>query len=105
MFRSYLGTEHLSIGYLALSGAIAGTCQVVATNPMEIVKIRMQMSASSGGHVTYGSIIRDLGISGLYTSFHATLLRYVYSLFTVIGESFFTLFRAGSTSEAFKFLD
>lgn len=79
MFRAQLGTENLTIPYLALSGAIAGTCQVVATNPMEIVKIRMQMSASHGGNVTYGSIIRDLGISGLYTGMHATLLRYGFS--------------------------
>ena len=80
MFKDYLGTEKLSIGYLALSGAIAGTCQVVATNPMEVVKIRMQMSAHGTVQPTYGQVIRDLGISGLYTGIRATLLRYALLL-------------------------
>jgi solute carrier family 25 aspartate/glutamate transporter 12/13 len=77
MFKEYLGTETLTIPYLAASGAIAGTCQVIATNPMEIVKIRMQMSSHSGAPPSYGQVIRDLGLSGLYTGVRATLLRFV----------------------------
>lgn len=76
MFRDYLGTENLSITYLALSGAIAGTCQVIATNPMEVVKIRMQMSSQQGATPQYGAVLRQLGLSGLYTGVSATLLRY-----------------------------
>jgi hypothetical protein len=80
MFKDYLGTDTLTIPYLAASGAIAGTCQVVATNPMEVVKIRMQMSAHGVAPPSYGQIIRELGISGLYTGVSATLLRYVVPL-------------------------
>ena len=75
MFKEYLGTDTLTIPYLAASGAIAGTCQVVATNPMEVVKIRMQMSAHGGATPSYAQIIGDLGLSGLYTGARATLLR------------------------------
>lgn len=35
----------IEVQYEALSGALAGFCQVTATNPMEITKIRMQMQA------------------------------------------------------------
>jgi solute carrier family 25 aspartate/glutamate transporter 12/13 len=75
MFRERLGKEELSIPYLAASGAIAGTCQVIATNPMEVVKIRMQMSAHGGASPAYGQVLRELGLSGLYTGVAATLLR------------------------------
>lgn len=82
MFRERLGTENLSITYLALSGAIAGTCQVIATNPMEVVKINMQMQAQGAAPVSYGQLIRELGLSGLYRGVSATLLRYVPLLTT-----------------------
>lgn len=76
MFRERLGTENLSITYLALSGAIAGTCQVIATNPMEVVKINMQMAAAGTTPPSYGKLISELGIAGLYRGVSATLLRY-----------------------------
>lgn len=42
-------------------------CQVIFTNPMEIVKIRMQVSGESGARaVSTTSIIRELGFFGLY---------------------------------------
>lgn len=38
-----------------LAGALAGTTQVIATNPMETVKIRMQMAANPSAHVISGN--------------------------------------------------
>lgn len=75
-----------SLGMLA--GALAGTTQVIATNPMETVKIRMQMAAitaattsASVGSMTMReipstfSVIKDLGLTGLYRGSLATLSR------------------------------
>lgn len=61
-----------------LCGAIAGFCQVVATNPMEIVKIQMQLASKSlpnrdGTHLL--GVIRSLGLRGLYRGTLATLCR------------------------------
>ncbi|KAJ1929131.1 mitochondrial aspartate-glutamate transporter agc1 [Tieghemiomyces parasiticus] len=74
-----------------LSGATAGFCQVVVTNPMEIVKIHMQVAgaqaASSGTgpppqRPTALGIVRQLGLRGLYRGTPATLLRDVpFSIF------------------------
>lgn len=43
-------------------------CQVIFTNPMEIVKIRMQVSGEVGqvGRVSTMSIVKELGFFGLY---------------------------------------
>jgi hypothetical protein len=61
---------------LATAGATAGLCQFVATNPMEIVKIRMQMqSKTDGAKLSGGQIVRELGLRGLYTGGKATLMR------------------------------
>lgn len=74
------------------AGALAGFAQVVATNPMEIVKIRLQMqgqkaaaSAAGGGSNAAISmppprqsaldVARGLGIRGLFRGAPATLLR------------------------------
>ena len=47
-FREMFEKEDGSIelGHEILAGAGAGFCQVIATNPMEITKIRMQMQAT-----------------------------------------------------------
>lgn len=71
IFRQKLGTEQLPIPYLVAAGATAGTAQFVATNPMEIVKIRMQ---TTHGQTTM-QVVRELGFRGLYTGAPATLLR------------------------------
>ncbi|EMR08943.1 hypothetical protein PNEG_02723 [Pneumocystis murina B123] len=64
-----------------LAGASAGASQVIFTNPLEIVKIRLQMQ---GEHIVSSKdafrknalfIIRDLGLSGLYKGTSACLLR------------------------------
>ncbi|WFD18703.1 mitochondrial aspartate-glutamate transporter agc1 [Malassezia caprae] len=63
-----------------LAGSVAGGSQVVFTNPLEIVKIRLQVqgeSASDPSQVKKGalSIIRRLGLLGLYKGAGACLLR------------------------------
>ncbi|KAI8867282.1 mitochondrial carrier [Ramicandelaber brevisporus] len=68
--------DQLSVIDGMVAGATAGTCQVIATNPMEIVKIHMQMAASSGNaQLTASQVVRSLGLRGLYTGASATLLR------------------------------
>lgn len=69
-----------------LAGAMAGTTQVIATNPMETVKIRMQMAAVSSSTIGVSnvavqsvpstfSVVKDLGFKGLYRGSIATLSR------------------------------
>ena len=47
----------------------AGASQVVFTNPLEIVKIRLQVAgeiASTGQKISALSVIKELGFLGLY---------------------------------------
>jgi len=70
--REWLGNgdgEGLGSGLGMVAGATAGFCQVVATNPMEIVKIRMQLGGS------LSTIFKDLGLRGMYKGTAATLCR------------------------------
>eukprot|EP00960_Hanusia_phi_P033018 750196-Hanusia_phi.AAC.4 len=56
----------------ALAGSIAGLATIIATNPLEVLKIRAQMSRekkSTWDHV------KELGLTGLYTGYQATWLR------------------------------
>eukprot|EP01132_Coremiostelium_polycephalum_P004505 gene4505-5618_t len=57
-----------------LAGGFAGMSQVCVTNPLEIVKIRLQVQ-SSGPKVSAIAVIKELGISGLYKGAGACLLR------------------------------
>ncbi|XP_055923163.1 calcium-binding mitochondrial carrier protein Aralar1 isoform X2 [Eupeodes corollae] len=60
-----------------LAGACAGASQVVFTNPLEIVKIRLQVAGeiAGGAKVRALSVVRDLGLFGLYKGARACLLR------------------------------
>lgn len=60
-----------------LAGAGAGIAQVIATNPMEITKIRMQMQAllPPAERQTTLQLIKSMGLKGLYTGTMATLSR------------------------------
>lgn len=61
-----------------LAGGMAGMCQVIFTNPMEIVKIRMQVAGeihSQAKRESIGKIVRELGFFGLYKGVKACLLR------------------------------
>ena len=46
----------------------AGASQVMFTNPLEIVKIRLQVAGEvvSGKRIRAGTVIKDLGFFGLY---------------------------------------
>ena len=70
-------TGKLSIGRELLAGAGAGFCQVVVTTPMEIIKIRGQLTGAS---IT--QVVADLGVLGLYKGYPPTLARDVW--FSVI---------------------
>lgn len=67
--------------YELLAGGTAGACQVVFTNPLEIVKIRLQVQGEVV-KTTEGAqkrsamwIVRNLGLKGLYKGASACLLR------------------------------
>lgn len=76
-FMQYTG--ELPLYAEIISGGMAGGCQVIFTNPMEIVKIRMQVA----GEINRGlarsertiKIVRELGFFGLYKGVRACLLR------------------------------
>lgn len=76
----------ISMNWEILAGMSAGACQVIFTNPLEIVKIRLQMQGGSSSktlnpgeiphkRLTAGQIIKQLGIKGLYRGASACLLR------------------------------
>ncbi|CAJ1934819.1 unnamed protein product [Cylindrotheca closterium] len=69
-----------------VSGACAGACQLLVTNPSEITKIRLQMQGESmrlfreNGFrapraLSFSEVAADLGFSGLYKGAQACLLR------------------------------
>ena len=70
----------VAVPFELLAGAAAGGSQVVFTNPLEIVKIRLQVAGETnkgGERVAHGAIhiIRQLGLLGLYKGAGACLLR------------------------------
>ena len=76
----YADADSLPIPLGMLAGSTAGFCQVIATNPMEIVKINSQMAgqiALKTGTVakTSSQIVRELGLRGMYRGTPSTLLR------------------------------
>uniref|UniRef100_F6X4B8 EF-hand domain-containing protein n=2 Tax=Ciona intestinalis TaxID=7719 RepID=F6X4B8_CIOIN len=60
-----------------LAGGCAGGSQVMFTNPLEIVKIRLQVSGEIAGapKVSALKVVKELGITGLYKGARACLLR------------------------------
>jgi solute carrier family 25 aspartate/glutamate transporter 12/13 len=74
----------ITMKWEVLAGMSAGACQVIFTNPLEIVKIRLQMQGNHSPQVpgeiplkrlTAGKIVKQLGIKGLYKGASACLLR------------------------------
>ncbi|KAM7373033.1 hypothetical protein PAMP_007917 [Pampus punctatissimus] len=65
------------LGAEILAGGCAGGSQVIFTNPLEIVKIRLQVAGeiTTGPRVSAVSVIRDLGFFGLYKGSKACFLR------------------------------
>ncbi|KAF2141970.1 uncharacterized protein K452DRAFT_318314 [Aplosporella prunicola CBS 121167] len=74
-------TGHIWWGWEVLAGGSAGGCQVIFTNPLEIVKIRLQVQGEIAKSVDGAPrrsamwIIRNLGLVGLYKGASACLLR------------------------------
>ncbi|KZT27699.1 mitochondrial carrier [Neolentinus lepideus HHB14362 ss-1] len=73
-------TGRISVLWELIAGGTAGGCQVIFTNPLEIVKIRLQVqgeAAKAEGAVPRGAvhIVRSLGLFGLYKGASACLLR------------------------------
>ncbi|KAH7886041.1 mitochondrial carrier, partial [Phlebopus sp. FC_14] len=73
-------TGRIKLGWELIAGGTAGGCQVVFTNPLEIVKIRLQVQGEAAkveGAAPKGAvhIVRQLGIVGLYRGATACLLR------------------------------
>lgn len=60
-----------------LSGGCAGASQVVFTNPLEIVKIRLQVAGeiAGGSKISALSVVKELGFFGLYKGAKACFLR------------------------------
>lgn len=73
-------TGEISWPHELIAGGTAGACQVVFTNPLEIVKIRLQVQgevAKRQGTPKRSAmwIVRNLGLVGLYKGASACLLR------------------------------
>ncbi|KAF2399476.1 mitochondrial carrier [Trichodelitschia bisporula] len=74
-------TGAIWLGHELLAGGAAGGCQVIFTNPLEIVKIRLQVqgevSKSMPGAPKRSAmwIVKNLGLVGLYKGASACLLR------------------------------
>jgi solute carrier family 25 aspartate/glutamate transporter 12/13 len=80
-FREYFtacnGDGKIKIYQEMLSGAGAGFCQVIATNPMELVKIRLQLEGNRpvAEQRSTATIVKELGLRGVYKGTMSTLLR------------------------------
>ncbi|KAG0080145.1 mitochondrial aspartate-glutamate transporter agc1 [Podila epicladia] len=83
LVRRHLTDKNGNITFVGelIAGGVAGGSQVVFTNPLEIVKIRLQVAGEAAktldgaprpGAVT---IVRNLGVMGLYKGASACLLR------------------------------
>ncbi|KAL6307695.1 mitochondrial carrier [Sparassis latifolia] len=73
-------TGRIKLFWELVAGGSAGGCQVVFTNPLEIVKIRLQVQGEAAKlehAIPKGAthIIRQLGLLGLYKGASACLLR------------------------------
>ncbi|KAJ6258810.1 Mitoferrin [Drechslerella dactyloides] len=75
------GGKGISLPWEIAAGGTAGGCQVIFTNPLEIVKIRLQvqgeMSKNNPGLPRRSAlwIVKNLGLLGLYKGASACLLR------------------------------
>lgn len=83
LVRRHLTDKNGNITFMGelIAGGVAGGSQVVFTNPLEIVKIRLQVAGEAAKSLDVGprpsamTIVRTLGIVGLYKGASACLLR------------------------------
>ena len=68
---------HISVPQEMIAGACSGMANVVFTNPLEIVKIRLQVAGtySTLYMETASSVLRELGLTNIYRACVATALR------------------------------
>lgn len=68
---------HLPLWGEALAGGLGGASQVMFTNPLEIVKIRLQVAGeiADNSKVRAWTVVKELGFFGLYKGSRACFLR------------------------------
>nr|GAT57466.1 mitochondrial inner membrane protein [Mycena chlorophos] len=106
-------TGRIKLYWELVAGGTAGGCQVVFTNPLEIVKIRLQVqgeAAKAEGFAPKGAvhIIRQLGVLGLYKGASACLLRdipFSAIYFPTYGHLKKDLFHEGHNGKELSFLE
>ncbi|KIM47475.1 hypothetical protein M413DRAFT_439135 [Hebeloma cylindrosporum] len=106
-------TGRIKIGWELVAGGMAGGSQVVFTNPLEIVKIRLQVQGEAAkieGAIPKGAvhIIRQLGILGLYKGSTACLLRdipFSAIYFTAYSHLKTDVFQEGYNGKRLSFLE
>ncbi|KAH9486248.1 Calcium-binding mitochondrial carrier protein [Psilocybe cubensis] len=106
-------TGRIAVGWELVAGGLAGGSQVVFTNPLEIVKIRLQVQGEAAkveGAVPKGAIhiIRQLGILGLYKGSTACLLRdipFSAIYFTAYSHLKKDVFQEGYNDKRLSFLE
>jgi solute carrier family 25 (mitochondrial aspartate/glutamate transporter), member 12/13 len=80
------GKPKIDLKLEVLAGACAGACQLLVTNPMELIKIRLQMQGETArllrskglvppAPLSFFGVLRDLGFPGVYRGASACLLR------------------------------
>jgi hypothetical protein len=96
-YHASVTSANLPTAFAMAAGALAGFCQVIVTNPMEMVKIHMQMQGKKSSGL---EMARKLGFSGLYRFTGATLLRDVpFSLIFFPLHAKFKLFMSWDEQE------
>ncbi|KAK0466352.1 mitochondrial carrier domain-containing protein [Desarmillaria tabescens] len=106
-------TGRIKLIWELVAGGTAGGCQVVFTNPLEIVKIRLQVQGETAkleGAVPKGAvhIIRQLGVLGLYKGASACLMRdipFSAIYFPAYGHLKSDVFNEGYNGKQLSFLE
>ncbi|KAG2350714.1 mitochondrial carrier [Suillus weaverae] len=106
-------TGRIKLGWELIAGGMAGGCQVIFTNPLEIVKIRLQIQGEAAkleGAVKTGAahIVRQLGVVGLYKGASACLLRdipFSAIYFTAYSHLKKDIFHEGYNGKQLSFLE
>ena len=78
--KARLADGSIPLQFEVLAGGSAGACQVIFTNPLEIVKIRLQVQGELARNANIPrrsalDIVKGLGLLGLYKGASACLLR------------------------------
>lgn len=82
-----------------IAGGGGGFSQVVFTNPMEIVKVRLQTQAKDVKQKNSWDVIKELGVRGLYNGSSMTMARDIPS--SAIFFAIYTLIRQVHPNQSF----